>query len=145
MQEELPIRHVPDAMLCIAGTSFMLNGRKHAALSFVVGQEGVRSPGASTTGSPQPGDSIDDLNADVASAIAKAAAKFTVSNGREGLRRSRNRAAHSGPPLDQLRLHWGCVAGLGDKWCPPPAGWHTQPSESKDAGDALGLVGGGGG
>lgn len=41
-----------------------------------------------------------------------------------------------GATVAELRspvLHWGCVAGQGDRWQPPPAGWSTWPDVSHDA------------
>lgn len=35
--------------------------------------------------------------------------------------------------LPKPMLHWGCVAGKGDRWQPPPSGWSTWPDVSHDA------------
>ena len=36
--------------------------------------------------------------------------------------------------LEGLLLHWACVAGQGQEWQQPPAGWHTDPDYSQGAG-----------
>eukprot|EP00955_Chlamydomonas_euryale_P044354 352865-Chlamydomonas_euryale.AAC.4 len=34
----------------------------------------------------------------------------------------------------ELLAHWGCSGRRGGRWHPPPAGWHTLPPVSYDAG-----------
>jgi hypothetical protein len=43
------------------------------------------------------------------------------------------------PPVNSvtratLEAHWGVTKGPGRRWRAPPAGWHTRPQESRDAG-----------
>lgn len=39
--------------------------------------------------------------------------------------------------LDETSLHWAVAAGQGQPWEGPPAGWHTDPDSSEDAGNAV--------
>lgn len=36
--------------------------------------------------------------------------------------------------LEGVLLHWGCVAGRGQDWQQPPAGWYTDPDYSQNDG-----------
>ncbi len=45
-----------------------------------------------------------------------------------------NRSSAAGSSLAGAVLHWGCTRQERDKWMPPPAGWHTMPDASHDAG-----------
>lgn len=42
----------------------------------------------------------------------------------------------SASALAGVQLYWGCVQDQGQKWLPPPAGWHTDPGVSHPAGRA---------
>lgn len=42
--------------------------------------------------------------------------------------------------LRDVSLHWGCVQKERGHWQAPPAGWHTYPDQSFDAGEGLSLT-----
>lgn len=43
-------------------------------------------------------------------------------------------AAFDEGELEQTSLHWAVASGQGQPWEGPPAGWHTDPDSSEDAG-----------